>query len=356
MKQHSSIRALTRHKKNAHHTPGTLHFTGEKKVHTATISQVSFNAQVVETSEHTTMATVHINPDHITWLHVSGVHDTALIESIGSAFALHPLLLEDIVHPSQRPKIDVYDAIVFIVLHALHTEDEHAIVSEQISMVCGDKLVITFSESEKNMFEHIVESIVHNKGKVRSMGSDFLSYLLLDAVVDQYFVLFDTIGEQLELMEIDLIERPNQATLHAIYHIKRDMIFLRKSIWPLREVVAFLLRDSVPFMQEHTIRYLQDLYDHTIQVIDIVDSYRDILSGMLDNYLSSMSNHMNAIMKVLTMFTAIFIPLTFIAGLYGMNFKYMPELEWKYGYAFAWSMMGILTIGMIIYFKKKKWL
>jgi magnesium transporter len=227
--------------------------------------------------------------------------------------------------------------------------------SEQVSIVVGDKFVLSFQESVGDVFEPIRDRIRNSKGRIRKMGSDYLAYALLDAVVDGYFSVLETIGDTIESMEEQLAKEPTEDILRQIHSLKREMIFLRKSIWPLRELISSLQRSDSDLISESTDVFLRDVYDHTIQVIDTVESFRDIVSGMLDLYLSSISNKMNAVMKVLTIIATIFIPLTFIAGIYGMNFKYMPELEWRWSYAVVWLIMILIAAGMIMYFRKKKW-
>jgi magnesium transporter len=227
--------------------------------------------------------------------------------------------------------------------------------SEQVSIVVGHKFVLSFQESVGDVFEPIRDRLRNSKGRIRKMGSDYLAYALLDAVVDGYFSVLETIGDTIESMEERLAKDPTEAILRQIHSLKREMIFLRKSIWPLRELISSLQRSESTLISQSTDVFLRDVYDHTIQVIDTVESFRDIVSGMLDLYLSSISNKMNAVMKVLTIIATIFIPLTFVAGIYGMNFKYMPELEWRWSYAVVWLVMIVIAAGMIIYFRRKKW-
>ncbi len=234
-------------------------------------------------------------------------------------------------------------------------DDEHEIKAEQISLILGSNFIISFQEREGDVFNHVRERIKKGKGRIRRMGADYLAYALLDAIVDSYFAILEKFGETIEMMQEELVTNPAPETLQKIHTLKREMIFLRKSVWPLREVVNSLTRGEASLIHESTGIYLRDVYDHTIQVIDTIETFRDMVSGMLDIYLSSVSNKMNEVMKVLTIIATIFIPLTFVAGIYGMNFKSMPELEWRWGYLMVWVVMIIVFSVMVIYFKRKKW-
>jgi len=234
--------------------------------------------------------------------------------------------------------------------------ESNSIQSEQVSLVLGQNFVISFQEAAGDVFEQIRDRIRNAKGRIRKMSADYLAYALIDAIVDNYFLILEKMGEQIESMEEELIAKPSDKTVRMIHSLKRELIFLRKSVWPLRELISNLEKTESSLITNSTEPYLRDVYDHTIQVIDTVEGFRDMVSGMLDIYLSSISNRMNAVMKVLTIIATIFIPLTFIAGIYGMNFKYMPELGWKWAYPAVWLIMAIVAIVMLIYFKRKKWL
>lgn len=294
----------------------------------------------------------------VTWINIEGVHKPEIIEKVGSYFGIHPLILEDIMSTGQRPKIEDMEDYVFIVLKMLFFEDKtQSIKSEQVSIILGKNFVISFQEGfEGDVFEPLRERIRKNKGTIRKMGTDYLAYSLIDAIVDNYFVILEKFGEGIEKMQETLMRNPNQKTLHEINKMKKDMLNLRKSIWPLRDVISTLQRADSKLFQKSTGIFLRDVYDHTIQVMDTVETYRDMISGMMDTYLSSVSNKMNEVMKVLTIIATIFIPLTFIAGIYGMNFRYMPELGWEFGYPLVWAIIIIIAVLMLIYFKKKKWL
>ncbi len=291
----------------------------------------------------------------VTWIKVDGVHDMKELEKIGECFDLHPLVLEDIL-TDQRPKMEDFEDYIFTVLNMLYyCEKEREIKSEQINIVLGKTFVLSFQKKEGDVFDSLRERIRKDKGRVRKMGSDYLAYSLIDSIVDNYFTILEKIGEKIEDIEETLIGEPTPENLQLIHDLKSEMINLRKSVWPLREMINGLQRLESSRIKKSTKVYLRDLYDHTIQIIDTTETYRDMLSGMHDTYLSSISNRMNEVMKVLTIFATIFIPLTFVAGVYGMNFRYMPELEWRMGYPLVWGVMISIAGMMLFYFKRKKW-
>lgn len=339
--------------------PGVLIHIGEKKVELAKINILDYDENQFEEKEARTIRECFPFKDKptITWMNIDGLHQVDIIEKIGKNFDFHPLLLEDILNTEQRPKIEDFETHIYIVLKMLYYDDiTNEINSEQVSIIFGQNFVISFQEKEGDVFNPIRERIRTGKGRIRKMGADYLAYSLIDAIVDSYFIILEKLGENIEDVEETMIANPTPETLHAIHRLKRKMISLRKSVWPLREVVSALERSDSSLIQEPTRIYLKDVYDHTIQVIDTVETFGDVLSGMLDVYLSSISNKMNEIMKVLTIIATIFIPLTFIAGVYGMNFEYMPELKWRWGYSVVWFVMLIIGISMLVYFRKKKWL
>jgi magnesium transporter len=293
----------------------------------------------------------------VTWINITGLHEIALIEAVGKSFNLHPLILEDIAHTGQRPKMEEYENLLFIVIKMLrYKEDVGQIDEEQVSLILGPNWVLSFQEREGDVFDPLRERIRNGKGRIRKMGADYLAYSLLDAVVDHYFLILERLGDRIEVLGEALLIQPVPQTLAEIHDLKRELLFLRKSVWPLRGVINGLQRGESPLFHPHTLIYLRDLYDHTIQVMDAVETFRDMTAGMLDIYLSSASNRMNEIMKVLTIIATIFIPLTFIAGIYGMNFQFMPELKWPFGYFCALGFMSAVAIGLLIYFRRRKWL
>jgi magnesium transporter len=338
--------------------PGALVHIGEQKVETAKITIIDFDP---ENFQELTVGTVDEcfpfkESPTITWINIDGLHETDVIDKIGRHFGFHPLLLEDILNTGGRPKIEDFGEYIFIVLKMLYQEGEDGeLLSEQISLIFGENYVISFQESIGDVFDPIRERIRKYKGRVRKERGDYLTYLIIDAIVDNYFNVLEDIADYIEDTEEVLLEKPNSDTLQTIHGLKNDTLFLRKSIWPLREIINVLERGESPLIQETTRIYFRDIYDHTVQVMDTLDTFRDMISGMLDTYLSSMSNRMNEVMKVLTIFASIFIPLTFMAGIYGMNFEYMPELKWPWGYPVLWVLMLTVGITMVVMFKRKKW-
>jgi len=293
----------------------------------------------------------------VTWINIDGVHDADVVQKIGTHFRVHPLVLEDIMNTTQRPKLEDYGSYLYLVVRMTRLGKKNGEERfEQVSLIVAKNFVISFQEDVGDVFDPIRERIRRGKGRVRQMGSDYLAYTLLDAIVDGYFAELENLGEEIETLEEELMVKPVPATAQHIHRLKREMIFLRKSVWPLREVISSLERSECPLFKPATTVFLKDLYDHVVQVIDTVETYRDMLSGMLDVYLSSVSNRMNEVMKVLTIIATIFIPLTFIAGIYGMNFKFMPELDWRWGYFGALAIMAAVGLVMVGFFRRKKWL
>lgn len=293
----------------------------------------------------------------VTWINVDGIHNTKVIEKIGAMFDLHPLVLEDILNTDQRPKIEDVGDYIYIVFRMFSCgQNEGKMHSEQVSLVLGKNFVISFQETEGDVFGNIRERIRVGKGKIRTMGADYLAYNIMDAVVDNYFIILERIGEEVESLEDKLINNPKPELLRRIHRLKRDAIYLRRAVWPLREVINELQRGTSSLIKKSTAIYLRDLYDHTIQVIDTIESVRDITSSLVDIYLSSTSNKLNEIMKVLTVIATIFIPLTFVTGIYGMNFENMPELSWEFGYFTILITMAIVGIVMVHWFRKNRWI
>jgi magnesium transporter len=338
--------------------PGTLIYVGEKKVEKVKIRVLDFDEAQFEEKELKTIEESFPFQDKptVTWIDINGLHEVEIIEKLGSHFGLHPLLLEDILNTNQRPKMEDHGDYIFLVMKMLHSSDNNGeIKAEQVSIIIGSNFVISLQEHEGNVFNQVRDRIRKFKGRIRKSGSDYLAYTLLDAIVDNYFLILENVGEKIEDADQQLAANPSPSTLQHIRELKNTMIFFRKSIWPLRELVSALERCESTLVHESTGIYFRDVYDHTIQIIDTVESYRDIISGMVDIYLSSISNKMNEVMKVLTIFASIFIPLTFVAGIYGMNFDYMPELKWHPGYFAALGFMAFIVVILLIYFKRKKW-
>ena len=291
-----------------------------------------------------------------TWINVSGISDPHSIELIGRHFGLHPLLLEDIMTTGQRSKLDNYKDSLYIIVRMLtYNEEKEEVADEQVSLVLGKNFLISFLETQNKVFNPIIERM-RTKNRMRQRGVDYLCYTLIDCLVDNYFLILEKVDEKLENLEDELINNPEPSTLQKIQHSKREISLLRKSIWPMREVISNFRRIETPLIQDPTKLYIQDVYDHTIQAIDVIESFRDITAGMIDIYLSNISQRMNEVMKVLTVVATIFVPLTFIASVYGMNFDYIPELHYKWGYPAVLALMTFIFITMMYYFRRKKWI
>ena len=339
--------------------PGSLVYIGERDTDKVTISIFNYDKTQFQEKEATIVEECFPFKDkhNVTWIDIDGVHKPEIIEKLGNCFGLHPLVLEDVLNTDQRPKIEDYGDYIYIVLKMIsHNDKNHEIIADQISLIVGLNYVISFQERHRNIFAQIKERIRHDKGQIRKWGADYLAYALIDTIVDNYFVVIEKLGERIEEVEEELLTNPTSQTLQYIHDLKQEMMFLRKSLWPLREVINSLAREESAFIKKTTLIYFRDVYDHIIKVADTIETLRDMLSGMLDIYLSSVSSKMNSVMKVLTIIATIFIPLTFIAGIYGMNFRYMPELDWHWGYYAVWIIMVIIGVVMLLYFKKKKWL
>lgn len=334
-------------------------YTGEKKDEKISIHVVDYDeANFIESELISVEECIpYKNKPTVTWINVDGVHNVSMLEKLGACFGLHRLVMEDIMNTDQRPKMEDFGDYLYLVLKMLTSGKNGDIVTEQISIILGQNFVLSFQEGiEGDVFNPIRDHLRTGKGRIRKMKADYLAYALVDAVVDNYFVILEKFGDKIETLETELIEQPTQKTVQKIYQLKREMIFLHNAVWPLREVVSALGKHESSLISETTAPYLRDVYDHVIHIIDSVDIYREMLSSMLDMYLSSVSNRLNEVMKVLTAISLIFMPLTFIVGVYGMNFKYMPELEWRYGYFLALFLMFGIGVFMLRYFKRKKWL
>jgi magnesium transporter len=339
--------------------PGTLIHIGERKTEEVKITIMNYDETQLQEEEAKTFDECfpYKNRPTVTWINVDGIHQVETLEKLGECFGVHPLTLEDILNTDQRPKMEDFGDYMYIVLKMFTRNDQNdEIVTEQISLILGENFVLSFQENVGDVFDPVRARIRCSKGRLRKMAADYLLYSLLDAIVDNYFIILENFGDQIEFIEERLIVNPAQETLKIIHKLKREMLFLRKSVWPLREVINGMERGESSLIKGTTKIYLRDVYDHNIQIIDTIETLREMLSGMLDIYLTSISNRLNAVMKVLTIIATIFMPLTFLAGIYGMNFKYMPELEWKWGYFLILFVMFGIGISMLFYFKKKKWL
>ena len=337
--------------------PGTVIYSGEERSERVKLTLIEFSeTEFIEKDFYDLSECMEqIEPGMVKWINVDGIHKVELIEAIGKKYHIHPLTLEDIANTAQRPKFEDYDNYVVAIMKMLYYDTE--LRSEQLSIVLMKGMVISFQEVHGgDAFDLIRNRLRTGKGRIRKMQADYLAYALIDAVVDYYFSILEKIGDKIELLEEDLISNPTKETMHELHAMKREMIFLRKAVWPIRELINNLERSETELITPSTDIYLRDLHDHAIRVIDTVETYRDLLSGMMDIYLSSVSNKMNEVMKVLTIITTIFVPVTFIAGVYGMNFDNMPELHSRWGYAATWAVMLSSIISLLIYFRKKKWM
>ncbi|NNF03212.1 MAG: magnesium/cobalt transporter CorA [Rhodothermales bacterium] len=338
--------------------PGTLVYTGPPRDADVRCHVLDYGPEHFEEIEHVTLdrLAVATQEDTVTWINVDGIHDVDLVAGFGERLGLHQLVLEDIVSPRQRPKAEVFDDHVYVVVKMLHMSDAGEISVEQVSIVAGVRYVVTFQERPGDVLEPLRNRLRSGRGLIRKNGPDYLTYAIVDTVVDNYFHVVERLGEQIERLEEEVSDDPSRDTLRRINDMKRDILMLRKNIWPLREVMAGIERDDSVFFKKRTKTYLRDVYDHVVQVIDFLETYRDLLSGLTDLYLSSISHRMNEIMQVLTIVGSIFIPLTFIAGIYGMNFAWMPELGWKWGYPVAWGVMLTVAVSLILFFRRRNWL
>ena len=333
--------------------------TGDRKTETTWITLIEYDAVNYREEKAQTLdqALIHMKGGPaVAWINIDGLHDLQLMDAIGKAFHIHPLTIEDILNTGQRPKIEEFDSYLYLVLQMLvHDEKTGKVTSEQVSFILGDHFLISFQEIEGGLFHGVRERIRKTKGRIRAMGSDYLCYALLDAVVDHYFLVLEGVGGAIETLETKIAGKPDASLITELHGLKRELIYLRTQVWPLRDVLGKLTKNDITRISDQTALYLRDVYDHTIQIIDNVEIMRDLVTGMQEIYLSTQGNHLNEVMKVLTMISTLFIPMSFVAGVYGMNFKYMPELEWRWGYPLFWALIGILVSGMFIYFRKKRW-
>ena len=340
-------------------SPGTLRQEGEPQTGPVRITVIDYDADHYDKRTVTAIEECFPYRDTgtVTWINIDGLANTEVIEKIGHHFSIHPLTLEDLLNTEQRPKMVDMETYIYISLKMLTMPKEnYNIKVEHVSMIIGPNYLISFQEDVGDVFDPVRERILREGGRIRKNGPDYLAYALIDDIVDNYFVVMEKIEEQVENLEEELVVSATRESVWKINGLKKDMIFLRKAVWPLREVITSLERAESSLIKESTHIYLRDVYGHTIQVIDTLETLRDMVSGMLDIYLSSLSYKMNEIMKVLTLIATIFIPLTFVAGVYGMNFQYMPELTWEYGYFTVWGVMIIMVLLMLVYFRNRQWI
>ena len=339
--------------------PGTLIYTGPERPDPITVELMEYNVESLE--ERAVPLDFDfkeiVDSPRLTWVNVDGLSDLGLIRSLGDAFDLHPLVLEDLVSVGQRPKIEEYGDYFFLVLRMLTVgPDRRSVVSEQVGIILGRGWVLSFQEREGDVWKEVRERIRGKSGRIRTRGADYLAYALLDAIVDHYFHILEAVAEAVEELEVDVLDAPTAETMRQIHNLRQEMLVVRRAVWPVRELANALIRTESDLIEAGTEFYLRDVYDHSVQVMDTAETLRDVISGLMDLYLSSVSNRMNEVMKVLTIMASVFIPLTFMAGIYGMNFENMPELGWPWAYPTLIGVMTAIGLGMIFLFKKRDWL
>ena len=339
--------------------PGSIIYTGKKDTQKLFIESFDYNKEQCTIKELSNIqeSFEYKHTDSITWINLNGLNHVGEIEKLGEHYEIHPLVLEDIVNISQRPKIDEYDDYLFVVLKMLYYDENEKLVSEQVSFILGKNYVLSFQESEGDVFDSVRDRIRNAKGRVRTMHADYLLYVLIDAIVDHYFSVIEVLSDKIEDFETAIFAgKVDKDISQKIQNLKREILRVRRAIFPLREVVSRIEKNENKLILKKTITYYRDIYDHLIQVTENIDIYREMIWSLMDMYMTTISNKMNEVMKVLTIMATIFIPLTFIAGIYGMNFEYIPELQYKYSYFILWGVMIVIFIGMLFYFKRKKWL
>ena len=359
MKRKSAKKRTQNYKKHAGQVPGTLIYTGQKSHKNLKIESFDYDKDHITETELTNIedAKSYKDTDSVTWINIDGLSSINEIENIGLQYDLHPLVLEDIVNTTQRPKIDEYDDYLFLVLKMLYYDKDENIIIEQVSFILGKNYVLSFQESEGDVFGTIRERLRIGNGRIRGLKSDYLLYALIDAVVDNYFSITETLGNKIEDLETDLFEGNSRENINIeVQQLKREILKVRRAIFPLREIINRVEKGEHPLIHQQTITYYRDIYDHLIQVSENIDIYREMIWSLMDMYMTTISNRMNEVMKVLTIMSSIFIPLTFLAGIYGMNFEFIPELKFRYGYFVLLAIMILIFIALLFYFKRKKWL
>jgi len=352
-------RIVKKHSSTAGKPPGTLIFVGDKQTDHVEIGVMDYDADGVREHpiEKPEDCRGFLNDSTVTWINIVGLDDTETLGRVGNVFGLHPLVMEDVVHTGQRPKIKDHGDYIFILFKLLRPAAAGSAISvEQVSLIVGKNYVLSFKEVSGDIFGMVRDRIRDGLGRIREAGPDYLAYALLDAVVDHYFLVLEDVGDQIEALQERVFSEIGADVLRDLHRLKSAAVFLRKNIWPLREVAGELERSESLLINDSTSPYLRNVYEHIVQAIDVLEALRDMLSGALEIYLSTSGNRMNEIMKVLTLIATIFIPLTFVAGIYGMNFEHMPELKWRCGYLLVWLVMIGMSAGMWLFFKRRKWL
>ncbi len=338
--------------------PGVLIHVGEVRTERARLTVIDYNTQDYNVIDDPGEADLDraAAEDTVTWIKVVGLHQVEVIERLGKKLGIHPLALEDVVNTQHRPKIDEYPDFLLAVIRIFDWDEAGELRPNQISLILGAHYVVTFEEGPVSALDKVQERLAQGRGRLRRMGADYLAYALLDTAIDGLFNVLEAFGERIEDVEEEVLTRPGSRTVAAIHHIKRQSLALRRSVWPMREMIGLLHRGESEFIADNTRVYLRDVYDHTIQIMDSIETQRDILAGLLDVHLSSVSNRLNEIMKVLTIIATIFIPLTFVTGYYGMNFKHMPELNWWWAYPAVFGLMIGATGLMLVWFRRRHWI
>ena len=339
--------------------PGTLVHIGEQQAEAVQIHLMEYDREGLHERHLAAIEEAFACRDTpmVTWVDIDGLQEVEVVRKIGDEFGIHPLVQEDILNATQRPKLEDHGSYLFIVAKMIYGGEGQRIETEQLSLVVGTNYVISFQEKAgRDIFESVRERLRHNRGAIRQYGADHLAYALLDTTVDHYFGVMENLGDQVDQLEDTLLEKPEANMLLAIQQLRREVLFIRQAAWPLREVVNQLYRETSPLVAQETRLYLRDIYDHLVQMIDTVEIFREIVVGLLDLYLFNLNNRMGEVMKVLTIFTSIFIPLTFIVGVYGMNVHHMPELDVPWAYPALWVVMISIGVGMVLFFRKKRWL
>lgn len=359
MARRKSKKRTQNYKKQVGQVPGALVYTGKKETQKLFIETFDYNIDSITEKELVNIeeAFKFKASNTVTWINLNGLNHIDEIEKLGQHYDLHPLVLEDIVNTGQRPKIDEFEDYIFIVLKMMYYDESETIVSEQVSLILGENYVLSLQEAEGDVFDALRERIRQSKGRIRGLGPDYLLYALIDSIVDHYYAIIETMGNKIEDLEDNLFEGLTKEEITSdIQELKREVLKIRRAIFPLREIINRVDKSESKLIDNKTLHYFGDVYDHIIQVSDTIDIYREMIWGLMDMYMTTISNRMNEVMKVLTIISTIFIPLTFIAGIYGMNFQNIPELDYKYGYHIVWLVMIVIFIAMMYYFKRKKWL
>ncbi|MRR15011.1 MAG: magnesium/cobalt transporter CorA [Deltaproteobacteria bacterium] len=349
---------LKKRSKKAGLSPGALVHVGDAYTDRSRITLTRYDEAALLEKEDCSIEVLmkEKNEPGNLWVNVDGLQDVDLLGEIGGLFGLHPLIVEDILNTDQRPKAEDFGPYIFIVIKDIHDHADRELHARQVSIILGKNFVLSFQEKENDLFHPIRDRLRAGKGIIRTTGADYLAHHLMDTIVDHYFVVLEDIEEKIEQLEDDLVRQTTPVKLQAIHQLKKELIILRKSLWPLREAIGLLQRSDSPLIADSDLVYFKDIHDHIIAVVDTVDTFRDMLAGMLDIYLSAASMKMNQVMKVLTIIATIFMPLTFLAGVYGMNFENMPELGWPWAYFALWGVMLAIAAFMLILFRRKKWI